>query len=315
MANKCALIIHGGAGNITNITKERRQAYIEGIQKCVVEGKRLLEQGAKSIDVVEACVNMLENNEVFNAGRGSVINSEGEVEMDASIMDGANLKAGSVIGLKHYKNPVSVARKVMDATEHVMLACEGAELFAQAVGFEYVENEYFKTEFRIKQAEEARRAGRTVLDVADIEKNKKLGTVGAVAYDQFGNIAAATSTGGIANKLKGRVGDTPLVGAGIYASNDFAGVSATGYGEQFIRSVLSFYAATQVNGKIKAPLACKRAMAYLRKSVNGLGGIIMIDKCGNIGKAATSDNLIHGYWQAGEEEYVSLTPSGKNLIN
>ncbi len=144
--------------------------------------------------------------------------------------------------------------------------------------------------------------------MTDLNKNKKLGTVGAVAMDQQGNIAAATSTGGISNKLKGRVGDSPVIGAGLYASNEYAGVSATGYGEQFIRSVLSFYAALQVNKGCTAPKACKKAMDYLMKTVKGLGGIIMIDKYGNIGKGATSQNIIHGFVTENTDIYVSLEP-------
>lgn len=312
---KYALIIHGGAGNITGLSQERHDAYVNGIRECLEAGEKLLKAGAPSIDVVEACVNILENNEVFNAGKGSVINTEGEVEMDAAIMNGSDLKAGSVIGLKHYRNPISVARQVMDKTEHVMLACDGAEEFAKSAGFKYYENDYFKTEFRIKQAEEAKKAGKTVLDVSDVKKNKKMGTVGAVAFDMNGNIAAATSTGGIANKLKGRVGDSPIIGAGIYANNQYAGVSATGYGEQFLRTVVSFYAAIGVNSTTKAPAAAKKAMTYLKKAVNGLGGIIMIDKYGNIGKAATSENLIHGLVGSDYELYVSLAPNGKNELN
>lgn len=311
---KYALIIHGGAGNITGLSQERHDAYVNGIKACLEVGEKMLKEGASALDVVEACVNVLENNEVFNAGKGSVINNEGQVEMDAAIMNGSDLKAGSVIGLKHYKNPISVARKVMEKTEHVMLACDGAEEFAKSIGLEYVENDYFKTEFRIKQAEEAKKAGKTVLDVSDVNKNKKMGTVGAVAFDMDGNIAAATSTGGIANKLKGRVGDSPLIGAGIYASNKNAGVSATGYGEQFIRTVVSFYAAIQVNDTTNAPEAATKAMDYLKNEVNGLGGIIMIDKSGNIGKASTSENLIHGYCGSDYEMYVSLHPNGENLV-
>lgn len=306
--SKFSLIIHGGAGNITNLTEEKRDAYLNGLKECLKQGKDLLSSGASSLDTVEKCVNILEDNEIFNAGRGSVINTEGEVEMDASIMDGSNLKAGALIGLKHYKNPVSVARKVMEKSEHVMLACEGAEEFAKSMGFEYFENDYFKTEFRIKQAEEAKKLGKTVLDVTDMSKNKKLGTVGAVAMDTNGHIAAATSTGGISNKLKGRVGDAPVIGAGVYASDAYAGVSATGYGEQFLRTVLSFYAALQVNESCDATQACKKAMQYLKESVNGLGGIIMIDKYGNIGKGATSQNLIHGYVGSDIDLFVSLTP-------
>ncbi len=305
---KYSLIIHGGAGNITNLSKEKQDAYLGGLRDCLVVGRDLLSSGASALDAVEKCVNVLENNEIFNAGRGSVINSEGEVEMDASIMDGSNLKAGSVIGIRHYKNPISVARAVMEKSEHVMLACEGAEDFAKLQGFEYTQNDYFKTEMRIKQAAEAKALGKTVLDVNDLSKNKKMGTVGAVAFDSDGNIASATSTGGIANKLKGRVGDTPIIGAGMYASNKSAGVSATGFGEQFIRSVLSFYASEQVRVGKTAPEACTAAREYLKESVNGLGGIIMIDKYGTIGHGATSDNLIYGYVSDSIEMFVSLTP-------
>ena len=306
---KYSLITHGGAGNITNLSDEKRQSYLDGLKECLGEGQKMLSLGRKSLDVVERCVNIMEDNKIFNAGRGSVINAEGEIEMDASIMDGSNLMSGSVIGLKHYKNPVSVARAVMERTEHVMLAGEGAEEFANKSGFKYFKNNFFKTEARIRQAEEAKKRKKTVLDIDDLNKNKKMGTVGAVAYDLKGDIAAATSTGGIANKLKGRVGDSPIIGAGIYASNKLAGVSATGFGEQFIRCVVSFYAAMQISDICQAPGACRIAMDYLRESVKGLGGIIMIDRLGNIGCGATCKNLIHGYIGSSAELFTSLTPS------
>ena len=229
-----AIAIHGGAGTMprTEMTPEAEAAYRADLQKALDAGYQVLESGGASMDAVTTAVRILEDSPLFNAGKGSVFNRDGVVEMDAAVMDGATLKAGSVTGIMHIKNPIDLARLVMEQSGHVMLAGRGAEEFALEKGMTLVPNSYFHTDKRRDQLERALRTGQAHL--APIKPNY-FGTVGAVARDSAGNLAAATSTGGMTGKRPGRIGDSPIIGAGTYANNETAAISATGAGEFFIR--------------------------------------------------------------------------------
>src|SRR5205085_3412210 len=239
---RIGLAIHGGAGTIerSKITPEREREFRAGLERALSAGYEILKRGGSSVDATEAAVRVLEDDPRFNAGKGSVFTSAGTNEMDASIMDGKTLKAGAVGSVQHIKNPISLARLVMEKSPHVMLDCAGAETFAKANGIELVDQKYFFTQERwdalqkIKAAEKNRANGAgTSFLITDQDRH---GTVGAVALDKDGNLAAATSTGGTTNKMPGRIGDTPVIGAGTYANNQTCAVSCTGDGEYFIRA-------------------------------------------------------------------------------
>ncbi|HXV73435.1 MAG TPA: isoaspartyl peptidase/L-asparaginase, partial [Sphingomonadales bacterium] len=241
-----ALVIHGGAGTIlpSNMTPEREKAYREALAQALAAGEDILKSGGTAIEAVEASILVMEDSELFNAGKGAVYNSEGEHELDAAIMDGATLNSGAVAGVKRIKNPILLAHAVMDKSRHVMLIGDGAEEFATENGFELVDPSYFDTDYRLKQLEKAKASGNALMlesddDIYSPLNEKKYGTVGAVALDTHGNLAAGTSTGGLTNKRWGRVGDTPIIGAGTYADNNSCAVSGTGTGEYFIRATVA----------------------------------------------------------------------------
>jgi len=284
------LMIHGGAGAVPN-----PRDYDASLIRVLEEGRRMLSSGAHAIDVVERCVILLEDDPDFNAGRGSVLTESGTVEMDAAVMDGCGMRAGSVAGVQNVRNPISLARLVMDRSEHVMLIGEGAMRFARDNSVRFENPNYFLTEKRLKQLEEAKRKSKVVLDHADIATDKKMGTVGAVARDADGNLAAATSTGGITNKKYGRVGDSPIIGAGVYAENETCAVSCTGYGEQFIRTALAKTVADIIRYKKKsAKEASQEAIKYLVETVQGVGGFILIDAHGEATAAMSTEKMLHG---------------------
>lgn len=293
------LMIHGGAGTVPN-----KKAYAPHIENILQAGQKALAQEQSAIDVVELCVMLLEDDPTFNAGKGSVLNHKGTVDMDAAIMDGSNMSAGSVAGIQYIANPIHLARYVRDYSDHVMLIGEGAMEFAQLHQFSQQPLDYFITERRYNQWLEAQKSDTTSLDHS--HSDKKMGTVGAVARDIHGNLAAATSTGGITNKKFGRVGDTPLIGAGVFAENETCAVSATGYGEQFIRTTLSRTVSEFIRYRgMTAQEASQAAINYLVDKVNGIGGIITIDYQGNLGSAHSSQDLLHG--KATESTYIVLT--------
>lgn len=301
MENKYVLMVHGGAGAVSN-----NEAYREGMKRALQEGERILQSGGSALDAVERSVSVLEDDPVFNAGKGSVLNEDGEVEMDASIMEGKTLHAGAVAGVRGVKNPVSLARAVMEKTQHVFLIGDGAMAFAKSIGAPHMPNEYFLTDARIKQLAEAKKSDHVVLDHSSVSE-KKYGTVGAVARDKNGMLAAATSTGGIVNKKFGRVGDTPLIGAGTYADNTTCAVSATGFGEQFIRTVLAKTIADLVEYRgLSASDAAKAGIACLVEKVQGLGGVIVIDAKGGYGSAYSTPGLAHGFVTEGESPQCHL---------
>jgi beta-aspartyl-peptidase (threonine type) len=282
-AQPLAIVIHGGAGviNRSDMTSEREAQYRAGLEAARDAGYAVLEKGGSSLDAVTAAVRTLEDNPLFNAGIGAVLNRDGEAELDSSIMDGATLRAGAVANLKHVRNPVDLARAVMEKSPHVMIAGAGAEEFALQQGFTLVPNSYFRTEARIRQLEKTQLEEKAPKKRAALDDGH--GTVGAVALDHNGNLAAATSTGGMTNKLPGRIGDSPLIGAGTYANNASCAVSATGDGEYFIRAVVAYDICALVQYK-RMPLDAA-AHEVIHEKIEGMhatGGVIALDKDGHI---------------------------------
>lgn len=306
MTQSYSLMVHGGAGALEDLKYEASEAdFKQSILKILASGRERLERGDRALDVVEHCANLLENDPFYNAGKGSVLNENGQVEMDAALMNGSDLKAGAVTCVKNIKNPISLARQVLEQGDHVMLAGEGAGEFAKLYKVEMCPDEYFITHNRIQQLKEAQDAGRIVLDHEKIKQ--KLGTIGAVARDIHGNLAAATSTGGLVNKRWGRVGDTPVVGAGVFADDETCAVSATGYGEQFLRTVLSKTVSDYVYFKgMNAAEAADAGIRYLVDKVNGDGGVIVIDSAGKCAAAQSTSGLIHGWIELGGEAVCKL---------
>ena len=284
-----SIAIHGGAGAMTagQLGPDGGAAYRDALGEALDAGYAVLEAGGSSLDAVTTAVRLLEDNPLFNAGRGAVLTHSGEVELDASIMDGRHLRAGAVAGLRHVRNPVALARRVMEASPHVMLSGRGAEEFALEQGFELVPNDWFVTPVRREQLERVLR-GR----VPPRDELQGLGTVGAVAFDRGGNLAAATSTGGMAGKRWGRIGDSPLIGAGTYANNASCAVSATGHGEYFIRSVVAhdICAIVEYRGW---PLerAAREVVQEKLKPRGGDGGVIAIDRNGRVVMEFNSEGM------------------------
>ncbi len=294
------LVVHGGAGNIgkEKQTPERLREVELGLARALDAGEAILKKGGSAMDAIEAAVRTLEDNPSFNAGKGGVLNAEGRVELDASIMDGSTLKAGAVAGLHIVKNPITAARKVMENTPHVLLISKGAEKFAREQGLELVSPSYFITP--ASQAEYKR------IKKQKSEEGRK-GTVGAVALDQHGNLAAATSTGGMVMKKFGRVGDVPLIGAGTYASNQTCAVSATGHGEYFIRNVVSYdiSALMLYKGMSLTDAANWVVMDKLVKQ-KGNGGIIAVDKDGNVSMPFNTNAMNRGYVKSNGERFIAI---------
>jgi beta-aspartyl-peptidase (threonine type) len=288
-----AIAIHGGAGTLSrhDTSPEQEQLYVQGLSDALDAGYSLLETGATSLDAATAAVVSLEDNPLFNAGRGAVLTRDGLVELDASIMDGKTLAAGAVTGIRHIRNPVVLARRVMECSPHVMLVGAGAEDFARGQGMELVSNEYFRTPIRQKQLH------RLLQGAAEKENDllaHAMGTVGAVALDSRGNVAAATSTGGMTGKRWGRVGDSPIIGAGTYASNAGCAVSATGHGEYFIRAVVAHDICAQLQ-HAAASLADATARTLARmKALGGNGGVVAVAPNGDIVMDFNSDGMFRG---------------------
>ncbi|QQS33791.1 MAG: isoaspartyl peptidase/L-asparaginase [Acidobacteriota bacterium] len=288
---RTALAIHGGAGTIlrSQMTPDLEAEYRGGLENALRASWEILEKGGSSLDAVEAAVVSLEDFPLFNAGRGSVFTHGGRQEMDASIMDGRSLKAGAVAAVRNIRNPIKLARLVMERTEHILLSGDGAADFAASVGIETAPDEYFFTEHRWLQYQEALAAGRVQLD-----HSKPIGTVGAVACDANGNLAAATSTGGMTNKKFGRVGDTPLIGAGTFA-DDTCAVSCTGHGEYFMLGVSAFDVAARMKYKRLSLEDAARETIERQSEINGEGGLIAVDNEGNITLPFNSDGMYRGY--------------------
>ncbi|HEU4647776.1 MAG TPA: isoaspartyl peptidase/L-asparaginase [Gemmatimonadales bacterium] len=286
-----ALVIHGGAGAIrrTDLAPADDAAIRAALRLALEQGYAILRGGGASLDAVQAAITVLEDAPWFNAGKGSVLTSAGTVELDASIMDGATLAAGAVAAVAHVKNPIALARLVMDRSPHVLLAGAGAEAFARAEGMAMVPEDYFITAFRREQLRRAQAKGRA-------EPTEHYGTVGAVALDASGHLAAGTSTGGTANKLPGRVGDSPIIGAGTYADDRSCAVSATGHGEMFIRHAVAYDICARVRYRGDALVrAAEDVVLGALLAQEGRGGVIAIDRAGHIAAPFNTDGMYRGW--------------------
>lgn len=294
------LVIHGGAGNITpeRITPEKQGLYEQKLTEALTEGEKILASGGSALDAVVAAVQLMEECPLFNAGKGAVFNAEGKNELDASIMDGKTLKAGAVAGVMTIKSPVEAARRVMDSSVHVMMAGRGAEEFARIQGLEMVDPSYFYTEESWQEYLKVK---------ARIETEGRKGTVGAVALDQNGNLAAATSTGGMVYKKYGRIGDSPIIGAGTYANNESCAVSCTGHGEYFIRNSVAFDVSARM---LYLGETLEKTAGYIinekLKSMGANGGLIALDKEGNLSMPFNTSGMFRGYVKKGEMPRVFI---------
>ena len=294
-----AIVVHGGAGNISPafISPERAEAISSKLDEVLDHGISLLDAGGTSMDAVEAVIRILEDSPLFNAGKGAVFTNEGKNELDASIMDGKTMNAGAVAGIGDIKNPISAARIVLEASPHVLLTGAGASRFVAANGAEVVDSSYFHTERRWEQWQ--RQLKKTGIE--------KYGTVGCVALDRYGNLAAGTSTGGMTNKRFGRIGDSPIIGAGNYANNNSCAVSATGHGEYFIRYTVAhdISALMQYAGYTLQQAARKVIQEKLRDA-GGSGGVICIDRQGNIAMEFNTTGMLRAYATSGGERMVRV---------
>ena len=307
---KFGLVVHGGAGTIdrSKMTPEREREYRAGLERALTAGYEILKRGGSSLDATEAAVRVLEDDPHFNAGKGAVFTSAGTNELDAAIMDGKTLKAGAVAAIKRIRNPVSLARLVMEKSGHVMMDGEGAEGFAQENGVELLpDQKYFYTQERwdalqkIKTAEKHRTGDGKAFAITDQDRH---GTVGAVALDQDGDLAAATSTGGTTNKRPGRVGDSPVIGAGTYANNATCAVSATGDGEYFIRATVAHDVSALMEYRRMSLKEAAQAVLDKVAKLGGTGGLIAIDRQGNITLPFNTSGMYRGY----------VDPNGKLVV-
>lgn len=316
-AQKYALVIHGGAGSLTPgaVSPEREAAYKHGLQKALNAGNKILINGGTSLDAVVAAIRVLEDDSLFNAGKGAVFTSAGRNELDASIMDGKTLKAGAVASVTTVKNPITAARAVMDKSPHVMMAGKGAELFAGQQGCEIVDPSYFRTEEQYNTLQNIKRDERK----NDELKNKKsmlmqpenrdfkYGTVGAVALDKHGNLAAGTSTGGMTNKSFGRIGDSPIIGAGTYADNATCAISCTGWGEYFIRLVMAKSISDRIElAHMTLDDAAREMMMKRLPGLGGDGGMIGLDRNGNIVNYFNTPGMFRAYVKWNGETAVKM---------
>lgn len=309
--NNYSIMIHGGAGTLDNVSDQQTAVrYLESL-RCILEhGRDILQLGGLAMEAVEICASLLEDDPIFNAGCGSVLNENGLVEMEAAIMDGKNLAAGAVAAVQNIANPIQLARLVLSESEHVMLIGHGALRFADRCGMSRAPDSYFYTTERIEQLKLAQLKLKMMLDhdaTEDDNEDQKYGTIGVVVRDSRGNLAAATSTGGIVNKRVGRVGDSPIIGAGVYADNETCAVSATGYGEDFMRTVFAKTISNFIYMEgMDADQATKAGIDYLTRKIKGRGGVIVIDKKGNCASGFTTKKMIHGWIEKAGETNVSF---------
>ena len=287
-----SIAIHGGAGALPRdiLTTGKERAYHAGLESALDSGFAILEQGGSSLDAVSTAVRILEDDPLFNAGHGAALTRDGAAELDAAIMDGKHQRAGAVASVRHVRNPVELARRVMEKSRHVLLVGPGAEEFALEEGIPLVPNEYFRTPERQQQLDSARRGQRVSELVASPQ-----GTVGAVALDSDGNLAAATSTGGMTNKRQGRVGDSPIIGAGTYAKNGVCAVSATGHGEYFIRAVAAYHICSAVEYRnLTLEEAAREMLHGILRGLGGSGGIIAVDGSGRVVIDFSTEGMFRG---------------------
>jgi beta-aspartyl-peptidase (threonine type) len=308
MNNPFSIAIHGGAGTIhkSQMSDKKEAAYKTALSLALNKGYGSLSEGKTALEAVEIAVSSLEDSPLFNAGKGSVFTHEGTHEMDAAIMEGKDLTAGAVAGVNGIKNPIQLARKIMEASEHVFLAGNGALEFAKEHNFSLEPDEYFYDELRYRQWQEALENDVVQLDHSPL-KEEKFGTVGAVALDQFGNVAAATSTGGMTNKKFGRVGDSPMIGAGNYANNNTCAVSCTGSGEFFIRGVVAYDVSCLMEYKrLSLAEACKEVVQNRLLKIGGDGGLIAVDKSGALCLEFNTDGMYRGLKKSSGEELIAI---------
>ncbi len=293
------IVIHGGAGYISakSVSKEKQKKYIAKLNEALMKGKEILEKGGKALDAVEETIKILENSPLFNAGKGAVFTNNGKNELDASIMDGQTHNAGAVAGVIDIKNPITAARAVMEKSPHVLLSGNGASVFAKNQGLEIVKPKYFYTKSKWKRLQKVLKKSGT----------EKFGTVGCVALDKHGNLAAGTSTGGMTNKKYGRIGDSPIIGAGTYADNNTCAVSCTGHGEFFIRYAIAHSISAIIEHK---NLDVKSAAKYVfEKKLNpakGAGGVIVVDKNGNIAIEFNTSGMFRAYYKSSGEKEILM---------
>ena len=308
------LAIHGGAGTIlkNDMTPELERAYLEGLQQALQAGFAVLEQEGSAVNAVKAAIVILEDNVLFNAGRGSVFTKKGVQEMDAAIMDGSTLEAGSVAGVRNVRNPIELAEEVMRNSNHVFLSGKGANDFAIKQGIKLEPDEYFFSQFRYDQWKDIRDSDNYSLDhthqrLEELMKDKKFGTVGATACDKNGNIAAATSTGGMTNKKYGRIGDSPLIGCGTYANNRTCAISCTGHGEMFIRAVAAHDVSCLMEYKgYTLQQAMDMVVNEKLVSIQGEGGMIGVDALGNSALIFNSLGMYRGVKSSDGTGYVAI---------
>ncbi|TXK45801.1 isoaspartyl peptidase/L-asparaginase [Pontibacter qinzhouensis] len=301
-----AIALHGGAGTIlpASMTPEKEKAYKAGLQHATDAGYAVLAAGGTSLDAVEQAVVSLENCPLFNAGKGAVFTKEGKHEMDAAIMCGQTLAAGAVAGVRGIKNPVTLARAVMERSEYVLLSGSGAEEFARNLELPFAPEAYFNDAYRYKQWQEIRDSENFQLDHSE---EKKFGTVGAVALDASGNVAAATSTGGMTNKQFNRVGDTPIIGAGTYANNLTCAISCTGHGEYFLRAVVAYDISCLIEYKgLSLQEACQKVVLEKLVAFGGEGGLVAVDTSGNLALPFNSEGMYRASKAAGQETTVAI---------
>lgn len=297
-----ALVIHGGAGvmDSSKMSPEIQDEYRHILNKALITGDSVLKSGGTCMDAVEKTIVILENSPLFNAGKGAVFTHDGLIELDASVMDGNTLNAGAISAVRDIKNPIRVARAVMEKSEHVLLNGAGASQFAKEQGFEPVENSYFYTEKRRQALDEILKKER------ETSTNDKHGTVGCVALDSYGNIASGTSTGGMTNKKYGRIGDSPIIGAGTYANNLTGGFSCTGHGEYYIRLGFSRDISALMEYKnLTIQEACQEEIRKLTQ-LGGTGGVIGLDKKGNIAMEFNTSGMFRGYLNSDGEKNIAI---------
>lgn len=296
------LVIHGGAGTIlkSEMSDAKELAYNGALKDSLDAGYKILEAGGNAVDAVAAAIMSLEDCPLFNAGKGAVFNAEGKHEMDASIMSGIDLSAGAATGIRNVRNPIVFAKAIMQKSEHVFLMGEGAEKFAHSLDLAFESDDYFYDGLRYEQWQKIKATDTFQLDHTS---EKKFGTVGAVAIDSNGNLAAGTSTGGMTNKRFGRVGDSPIIGAGTYANNKTCAISCTGHGELFIRSVVAYDISCLMEYKgLSLEEACRIVVHEKLVNIGGEGGLIAIDHQGNIALPFNSDGMYRG-WMKGANDY------------
>lgn len=301
-----AIAIHGGAGTILreNMTPEMENEYRQILEQALRAGYEVLKRGGEGVDAVEEAIKIMEDSPLFNAGKGAVFTSQGTNELDASIMNGKTLEAGSVAGVQHIRNPISLARKVMEKSEHVMMVGDGAETFAKEQGMELVDASWFYTERRweaLKKIKEQEKAQKPV------DEDAKHGTVGVVVVDKNGNLAAGTSTGGMTNKKYGRVGDSPIIGAGTYADNQTCAISATGHGEFFIRAAVTHdISARMAYGKLSLQVAADQVIKEKLVKMGGTGGVVAIDPQGNVVFSFNTPGMYRGYMKKDGQPFIGI---------